>query len=188
MKFVCLAAILIGIGGFWYANAISQPPAPESPAVVPAIPPGAQVITLGMGCFWHTEAVFKQVPGVVSVTAGYMGGTTANPTHEQVSRGKSGHTEVARVVYDPTRTSLEKILQVFWTSHKLTQSNSIAGRSVIFYYSPEQQQAAEKSMSAEAKLFSKPITTQISPAQEFYVAEAYNQDYYAKAAKQCSVP
>jgi peptide-methionine (S)-S-oxide reductase len=188
MKIVCLAAILIGIGGFWYANAISQPPAPEAAAVVPTVPAGAQVVTLGIGCFWHGEQVFKPIPGVISVTVGYMGGTTTNPTHDQVSAGKTGHAEVSRVVYDPKKTSLEKILDVFWASHKPTQSNSVTGRSVIFYYAPEQKLVAEKSMGEAGKLFSKPIVTQILPAEEFYVAEEYHQDYYAKMGKRCSVP
>jgi len=187
MKYLCLALLLVGLGGFWYASAISQPPPPEPAAVVPAVPSGAEVVTLGMGCFWRTEAVFKQVPGVLSVTVGYMGGTSENPTHEQVSGGKTGYAEVARIVFNPSQTSLEKLLQVFWAAHHPTQPNSGSGRSVIFYHDAGQRGVAEKSMAEASKAFTQPIVTQLVPAGEFYAAEEYHQNYYGKARGHCSV-
>src|SRR5580704_8380147 len=87
---------------------------PEAPAPMPKVPPGAEVITLGAGCFWCTEAIFQQVPGVISVTSGYSGGTVKNPTYDLVCTGLTGHAEVSRIVFDPKKTSLEKILAVFW--------------------------------------------------------------------------
>jgi peptide-methionine (S)-S-oxide reductase len=175
MKYLCLALVLAALGGFWYASAISQPPeVSAAPAVVPQVPAGAQVITLGEGCFWRTEAIFRQVPGVLFVTVGYMG-------------GKTNQAEVARIVFNPAQTSLDRILQVFWASHHPTQSNSGSGRSVIFYYTAEQRETVEKSLAEAAKSFSQPILTQVSPADEFQAAEEYHQNYYGKGRGQCSI-
>ncbi len=153
-------------------------------AANPAIPEGADYITLGAGCFWCTEAVFQQVPGVVSVTSGYMGGTTKNPTYDDICTGASGHAEVARIVFDPQKTNLEKILAVFWHAHDPTTLNrqgNDAGtqyRSAIFYNNDAQRQIAEKSKTEAAKEFSRPIVTEITQAGEFYPAEDYHQNYY----------
>ncbi|MDB6123767.1 MAG: Peptide methionine sulfoxide reductase MsrA [Pedosphaera sp.] len=154
------------------------------PANTLKIPEGAESITLGAGCFWCTEAVFQQIPGVLSVSPGYMGGATKNPTYEQVCTGNTGHAEVARVVYDPKQTSLEKILAVFWHAHDPTTLNRQGAdsgtqyRSAIFYNNDAQKQVAEKAKAEAAKEFSKPIVTEISKAGEFYLAENYHQDYY----------
>src|SRR5258708_6099062 len=154
------------------------------PAPTPKIPEGAEAITLGAGCFWCTEAIFQQIPGVLSVTSGYMGGTTKKPTYEQVCTGKTGHAEIARIVFDPKKTSLEKVLQVFWHAHDPTTLNRQGGdsgtqyRSAIFYSTDAQRQIAEKSKAEAAKEFSKPIVTEITQAGEFYPAENYHQDYY----------
>jgi peptide-methionine (S)-S-oxide reductase len=154
------------------------------PANTLKIPEGAESITLGAGCFWCTEAVFQQIPGVLSVSPGYMGGTTKNPTYEQVCTGNTGHAEVARVVYDPKQTSLEKILAVFWHAHDPTSLNRQGAdsgtqyRTAIFYNTEAQKQIAEKSKAEAAKEFSKPIVTEITKADEFYLAENYHQDYY----------
>jgi peptide-methionine (S)-S-oxide reductase len=175
MKYLCLALVLAALGGFWYASAISQPPEVSSaPAVVPNVPDGAQVITLGEDCFWRTEAIYRQIPGVLFVTVGYMG-------------GKTNQAEVARIVFNPAQTSLEKILQVFWASHHPTQSNSGSGRSVIFYYTPDQHAMVEKSVAEATKSFSQPILTQVAPAAEFYAAEEFHQNYYGKGRGQCSI-
>ena len=117
---------------------------------------------------------------MLSVTVGYMGGTTVNPTYAQVGGGKTGHTEVARVVFDPKQTDLEKILQVFWTTRRATSPGFSNGRSVIFYQTDAQRQIAERSRAAAAKLFSRPVMTEITKAKEFYAAEEYHQDYYKK--------
>ncbi len=154
------------------------------PAPMPKVPEGAEVITLGAGCFWCTEAIFQQVPGVLSVTSGYMGGTTKNPTYEQVCTGETGHAEVSHIVFDPKKTSLDKILQVFWEAHDPTSLNRQGAdsgtqyRSAIFYTTDEQRQVAEKAKAEAGKEFSKPIVTEITKAGEFYPAENYHQDYY----------
>ena len=151
---------------------------------VPKVPDGDEVITLGAGCFWCTEAIFQQVPGVVSVTSGYSGGKTPNPTYNEVCTGATGHAEVSRIVYDPKKTSLEKILAVFWEAHDPTSLNRQGAdtgtqyRSAIFYYTDEQRQIAEKSKTEAAKEFSKPLVTEITKAGEFYPAENYHQNYY----------
>lgn len=151
---------------------------------VKPVPESAEVITLGAGCFWCTEAVFQQIPGVLSVTSGYMGGRVKNPTYEMVCTGDTGHAEVAWVVYDPKQIALEKILDVFWEIHDPTslnrQGNDVGTqyRSAIFYYTDTQRAVAEKSKAEAAKEFSKPIVTEIAKAGEFYPAEDYHQDYY----------
>ncbi len=150
----------------------------------PRLPEHAEVITLGTGCFWCSEAVFQQLLGVLSVTSGYMGGTLKNPNYEQVSTGATGYAEVVRVVYDSRKTDLARLLEVFWRMHDPTSLNRQGldvgpqYRSVIFYSSPEQKQIAEKSKAAAAAEFSRPIVTEIAPAGEFYAAEAYHQNFY----------
>src|SRR5580698_601641 len=95
----------------------------NAPTAELKIPAGAEYITLGAGCFWCTEAIFQQIPGVISVTSGYTGGTTPNPTYQQVCTGYTGHAEVSRVVFDPKKTSLEKILKYYWLAHDPTSLN-----------------------------------------------------------------
>jgi peptide-methionine (S)-S-oxide reductase len=154
------------------------------PATAPKIPAGAETIILGAGCFWCTEAIFQQIPGVLSVMPGYTGGTTKNPTYEQVCTGNTGHAEVARIIFDPQKTSLEKILKVFWHAHDPTSLNRQGAdsgtqyRSAIYYNSDAQKEIAEKSKAEAAGEFSKPIVTEITKAGEFYEAENYHQDYY----------
>jgi peptide-methionine (S)-S-oxide reductase len=158
---------------------------PDHPAVKSdVIPEGAQIIILGAGCFWCTEAVFQQIQGVLSVAPGYMGGQPRNPTYEQVCTGNTGHAEVARIIFDPRQTKLEKILQVFWKAHDPTTLNRQGAdsgtqyRSAIFYIDDEQRRVAEKSKAAAAGQFATPIVTEITKAGEFYPAEHYHQDYY----------
>jgi peptide-methionine (S)-S-oxide reductase len=149
-----------------------------------ALPPGTEIITLGAGCFWCTEAVYQQIPGVLSVTSGYMGGAVKNPTYQQVCTGRTGHAEVARIAFDPRVTTLENILATFWHVHDPTSLNrqgpdsGTQYRSAIFYYTDAQKAIAESSKAAAAKEFSKPIVTEITKATEFYPAEDYHQNYY----------
>jgi peptide-methionine (S)-S-oxide reductase len=160
------------------------PAGAKPPADMNTIPEGAEVITLGAGCFWCTEAVFQQIPGVLSVKPGYMGGQTKNPTYEAVCTGTTGHAEVARIVYDPKKTSTEKILKVFWHAHDPTTLNRQGAdsgtqyRSEIFYTTDAQRDTAVKSKTEAAKEFSQPIVTKITKAGEFYIAENYHLDYY----------
>jgi peptide-methionine (S)-S-oxide reductase len=157
---------------------------PKSPAPAPQVPPGAEVITLGAGCFWCTEAVFEQIPGVLSVTSGYMGGTVKNPTYQQICQGNTGHAEVAQLVFDPKVTRLEKILAKFWPTHDPTTLNRQGAdegtqyRSAIFYHSEAQRLVAEKSKKEAGKDFADPIVTEIAAATIFYPAENYHQDFY----------
>ena len=140
--------------------------------------------TFGGGCFWCIEAVFERLDGVKSVTSGYAGGTTENPTYNDVCSGQTGHAEVAQIEYEPRRISFEKLLAVFWAAHDPTTLNrqgADAGtqyRSVIFYHNETQKQAAEKSRAEAQKLFARPIVTEIQPLTQFYKAEGYHQDYF----------
>jgi peptide-methionine (S)-S-oxide reductase len=143
-----------------------------------------ELATLGGGCFWCTEALFQMLPGVKSVTSGYAGGHTENPTYEQVCTGNTGHAEVIQVEYDPQKVSYETILDTFWEAHDPTTLNrqgADAGtqyRSIILYNSPTQKEAAEKSKAAAQKHFSQPIVTEIVPLKNFFPAERYHQDFY----------
>ena len=149
-------------------------------------PAKTEVITLGAGCFWCTEAVYQQIPGVISVKPGYMGGKTSNPTYDDICTGTTGHAEVAQVAFDPQKASLEKILEVFWEAHDPTTLNRQGAdvgtqyRSAIFYENDAQRAIAEKSKAAAAKKFTQPIVTEITKAPTFYVAENYHQDYYRR--------
>ncbi|HET7636644.1 MAG TPA: peptide-methionine (S)-S-oxide reductase MsrA [Candidatus Limnocylindria bacterium] len=154
------------------------------------LPPAAQLATFAMGCFWGAEKLFWQTPGVISTAAGYAGGTTPNPTYEEVCSGRTGHAEVVRVVFDPDRVSYEELLRRFWEEHDPTQGmrqgNDIGTnyRSAIFTHSDEQQAAAEASRDAYQRELTAagygPITTEIRQAPPFYFAEDYHQQYLAK--------
>lgn len=143
-----------------------------------------EVATLGGGCFWCTEALFQMLPGVKSVTSGYAGGTTENPTYKEVCSGKTGHAEVIQVEFDPKVISYEKLLETFWEAHDPTTLNRQGAdegtqyRSIILYSNPAQKAAAEKSKAAAQKHFSQPIVTQIVPLTKFYKGEGYHQDFY----------
>jgi peptide-methionine (S)-S-oxide reductase len=149
---------------------------------------GQEVATLAGGCFWCLEAVFDQLRGVHSVESGYMGGTTPNPSYEDVCTGSTGHAEVMRVTFDPAQLSYRDLLGVFFTIHDPTtpdrQGNDVGTqyRSAIFYHSDEQKRTAEEVVRrlAAEKLWSSPIVTQIVPASEFYVAENYHQEYFER--------
>lgn len=140
------------------------------------------------GCFWGVEKVFAAAPGVVSTRVGYTGGTTKNPSYEQVCSGMTGHAEAVEVSYDPTKVAYEDLLEIFWRHHDPTtlnrQGNDIGTqyRSSIFYYSPAQKEAAEKSKTLLEKsgIFKKPITTEFAKSSEFYPAEEYHQKYLKK--------
>lgn len=145
-----------------------------------------QIVTFGSGCFWCTEAVFQNVKGVISVISGYSGGTTKNPTYEEVCGGKTGHAEVIQLKYNPDIISYDELLEIFWKSHDPTtlnrQGNDIGTqyRSVIFYHNEEQKKLAEyyKEKLDKAKIFDKPIVTEVTKFKEFYPAEEYHQNYF----------
>ncbi len=153
-------------------------------AKMPEIPAGAEVATLGAGCFWCIEAAYRQLEGVYSATSGYTGGTVPNPTYEKICDGDSGHAEVVQVVFDPKKITYERVLAWFWDLHDPTTLNrqgNDAGtqyRSAIFYHSDAQKKTAEASKAAVGPNFKSPIVTEIVKAPEFYPAENYHQDYY----------
>lgn len=151
-----------------------------------------ETAVFGGGCFWCLEAVFDQLSGVKSVESGYMGGTVDNPTYRQICGGNTGHVEVVRVTYDPQEISYEDLLEVFFTIHDPTtlnrQGNDVGTqyRSVIFYNSDRQRQAAEKAITDlnAGKTWPDPVVTTVEPASKFFVAEDYHQEYYANNSNQ----
>ncbi|KAA5805431.1 peptide-methionine (S)-S-oxide reductase MsrA [Alkalicaulis satelles] len=154
------------------------------------VPAGAQEIILAMGCFWGVERVFWRLPGVISTAAGYAGGITPNPTYEEVCSGRTGHTEVVRVVFDPRQLPLEALLKTFWESHDPTQGmrqgNDIGTqyRSAIYWTNEDQRAAAEASAAAYNEALAAAgrgaVTTEIREAGPFYYAEEHHQQYLAK--------
>ena len=146
----------------------------------------AATATFAGGCFWCVEADFDKVPGVISTTSGYIGGRTANPSYEQVSRGGTGHAEAVEIIYDPQKVSYEKLLDVFWHSVDPLAKNSQfcdhgdQYRTAIFYHGDQQRTLAETSRTTLQALFKQPIQTEIAAAGPFYKAEDYHQDYYVK--------
>ncbi len=142
--------------------------------------------TFGAGCFWCVEAVFQDIEGVLDVRAGYTGGTTDNPTYEEVCSGRTGHAEVIQIDFDSSKVGYEELLDLFWVSHDPTTINRQGAdvgtqyRSAIYYHSDSQKVMAEKSIdnANNIKLYSNPIVTEISVLDTFYIAENYHQDYY----------
>ena len=151
-----------------------------------------EVITIGGGCFWCTEAVFEQLKGVEKVESGYSGGTVPNPTYEQVCTGDTGHAEVSQITFDPKVVSLKVILEVFFTVHDPTtldrQGNDVGTqyRSAIFYRNDDQKAVAKQAIKeiAAAKIWDGQIVTQLSPFKAFYKAEDYHQEYFKLHGKQ----
>jgi peptide-methionine (S)-S-oxide reductase len=145
-----------------------------------------ELATFGGGCFWCVEAVFERLDGVRSVTSGYAGGRTENPTYKQVCSETTGHAEVVQVEYDPGKISYEQLVEVFWDAHDPTTPNrqgADAGtqyRSIILYRDEAQRQAAERSRQAVAKRFKNRVMTEIVPLTKFYPAEEGHQDYFRK--------
>jgi peptide-methionine (S)-S-oxide reductase len=140
--------------------------------------------TLGGGCFWCVEAVYQTLPGILSVTSGYAGGQTENPTYEDICTGKTGHAEVVQIEYDPAKISYQRIIDLFWEAHDPTTLNrqgADAGtqyRSIILTSDDAQKKAAEESKARAQAKFKSPIVTEIVPLEKFYPAEDYHQDFY----------
>lgn len=156
---------------------------PQTPT---EIPEGMELITLGAGCFWCTEAVFQRLQGVQKVVSGYSGGIIANPSYRQICTGTTGHAEVVQVYFDPKSISLEEILEVFWATHDPTTLNRQGAdvgpqyRSAVFYTRDSQKETAEriKREFNESGVFEQPIVTEITPFSNFYPAEDYHQEYF----------
>jgi peptide-methionine (S)-S-oxide reductase len=154
-------------------------------------PEGSEVAYFGLGCFWGAERAFWQTPGVISTAVGYQGGTTPNPTYDEVCSGGTGHTEAVQVVFDPEQISYPELLKVFWEGHDPTQGmrqgNDVGTqyRSAIYTTSDAQQAAAEASRdrygeALERSGHSAAISTEITEAGPFYYAEDYHQQYLHK--------
>jgi peptide-methionine (S)-S-oxide reductase len=143
-----------------------------------------EIADFGGGCFWCMEAVFERLPGVISATSGFAGGTTENPTYQQVCTETTGHAEVTEIEFDPAKISYDKLLEVFWQAHDPTTLNrqgadeGTSYRSIILYRDKKQQLLAEKSKLAAQENFKNPIVTEIVPLKKFYKAEDYHQEYY----------
>jgi peptide-methionine (S)-S-oxide reductase len=156
----------------------------------PPFPEGLETLVVGMGCFWGAERVFWQAPGVYTTAVGYAGGYTPNPTYEEVCSGRTGHTEVVLVAFDPAQTSREEILKLFWENHDPTQGmrqgNDVGTqyRSAVYVSSPEQRAAAEATRAAFGERLGAAgygeVSTEIADAGPFYYAEDYHQQYLAK--------
>jgi peptide-methionine (S)-S-oxide reductase len=159
-------------------------PAPQADAALQS-KHGKETAVFAGGCFWGTQAVFERVKGVVATTAGYAGGSAATATYDQVTTETTGHAESVKVVYDPSKITYGKLLQIFFSVHNPTQLNrqgpdvGTSYRSAIFYTNEEQRKiaAAYVAQLNAAKVFPKPIVTQVVPLQGFYDAESYHQDY-----------
>ncbi|GAB2819743.1 peptide-methionine (S)-S-oxide reductase MsrA [Actinocorallia aurea] len=155
--------------------------------LAPPFPEGAEIAEFAMGCFWGAERVFWRTPGVISTSVGYEGGYTPNPTYEEVCSGLTGHTETVRVVFDPSAVSYETLLKTFWENHNPTQGmrqgNDVGTqyRSAIFTHSDAQLAAAKSSKDAYQAVLTSgglgDITTELTPATDYYYAEDYHQQY-----------
>ena len=179
IRFILLA--VVGMTGYALVQAQSTPPAKAKPV-------NAAVAIFAGGCFWCMEGPFDVLDGVVSTTSGYIAGTKKDPTYEEVSSGRTGHTEAVQVVYDPAKVTYEKLLDVFWHNIDPTVKNrqfcdsGSQYRSGIFYVNETQKKAADASKAVldKSKPFKEPIVTEITAATVFYPAEDYHQDYYLK--------
>jgi len=142
--------------------------------------------TFGAGCFWGVEHIFRSVPGVISVTSGYEGGTLDNPSYRDVCTGATGHAEVVEIEFDPAQVTYSELVHVFWELHDPTTLNrqgpdhGTQYRSAIFFHSPEQKADAEKSKEWAQQFFSRPIVTEITESGTFYAAEEYHQRYFER--------
>lgn len=145
-----------------------------------------EIATLGGGCFWCTEAIYKELKGVVSVTSGYSGGKVVNPSYREVCTGRTGHAEAIEIEFDPSVISFSELLEVFFATHDPTTLNRQGGdvgtqyRSVIFYHNPEQEETAESVIDRlnQENVFGKPVVTEVTAWKNFFAAEDYHQDYF----------
>src|SRR5499426_692543 len=177
---VALAALTLTICllGSWYVQSASQA----------AMDGTLSKAYFAGGCFWCMEEAFEKVEGVLSATSGYMGGTVANPSYEEVSAGRTGHAESIEVVYDSAKVSYQKLLEAFWhnvdpvTPNAQFCDHGSQYRSAIFFQTEEEKRASDTSKQAieQSKRFTEPIVTQIVMASQFYPAEEYHQDFYKK--------
>ena len=177
-KKIALSTLIIVLISINIATTKKQTIMPESKNI--------QLATFGGGCFWCTEAIFQELEGVISVEAGYAGGTVYNPSYEEVCTGTTGHAEVIRIKYDPSKVAYELLLEVFFNTHNPTTLNRQGAdrgtqyRSVIFYHTEAQHLKAKKMIQEmnEARVFDQPIVTEVVPISNYFKAENYHQNYY----------
>jgi peptide-methionine (S)-S-oxide reductase len=190
-----IAGLILGAcAAVYVASEFAASAGSDGPTVLepPEPPPGMAKATFGAGCFWCTEAVFRQLKGVESVVPGYSGGSVKNPTYRQICAGTTGHAEAVQVTYDPAVISYEELLEVFWQAHDPTtrdrQGNDVGPqyRSVIFYHTDAQRDLAEEYRQKldASGAFARPIVTEIVPFTEFYRAEAEHQNYFEQHSRQ----
>ncbi|MBM3974376.1 MAG: peptide-methionine (S)-S-oxide reductase MsrA [Planctomycetes bacterium] len=159
-----------------------------APTPGPTLP--AQTATFANGCFWCTEAVLEQLPGVLDVVSGYMGGQIDAPTYEQVCGGETGHAECVQVTFDPSKVTFADLLDWFFRSHDPTTLNRQGAdvgtqyRSAVFYHSDEQKTATQAAIRQFQPKFSAPIVTEVAPTSRFWPAEPYHQDYFRRNPNQ----
>lgn len=189
-----LAAVAAGCGGPVQGEEKEQKAMPGTDTSKYWENPAYQRATFGAGCFWGVEARFRALDGVMATSVGYAGGTLEHPTYQDVCTDRTGHAEVVDIVFDPAKVTYEDLLNVFWANHDPTTPNrqgpdvGTQYRSVIFFHSADQEQAARKSMDAltRAGKFREPIVTEIVPATRFWRAEDYHQQYLEKRGRsQC---
>lgn len=190
MKLLLLIGLLLGIS--CSSQSAKQQNTTDMSNNPGEIPTGLSTVTLGGGCFWCTEAVFKRVKGVYNVTSGYSGGGISNPTYREVTSGLTGHAEVIQIQYNPEEVNFIDLLEIFFKTHDPTTLNRQGAdvgtqyRSVIFYNNDDQKQQAEKVKQDldNANIWDNPMVTEIAPLEAFYKAEEYHQDYFAKNPNQ----
>ena len=194
-RWILLAAVVMAIAYAWLRGGFvgMMDTGARTPAAAPvsqAEGQGQSVATFASGCFWCTEADFDKVRGVLSTTSGYTGGKVPNPTYGQVSSGGTGHAEAVRIVFDPAVVTYEQLLDQFWhnvdpfVAHRQFCDVGDQYRPVIFVHNEEQRAAAEASKARMERLFGQPILVAIAPAEAFYPAEAYHQDYHRQNSAQ----
>ena len=180
-----LALLLVfALGGCMAAQTQGRIPAPQTDVAL-AHNSAKEIAVFAGGCFWGTQAVFERVKGVIATTAGYAGGSAATATYDQVTTETTGHAESVKVVFDPSKISYGKLLQIFFSVHDATQLNrqgpdvGTSYRSAIFYTSDEQRNISTAYIAqlTAAHVFPKPIVTQVTPLKGFYDGESYHQDY-----------
>ena len=193
-RLILIVAVILGFGYFWLrgglvglgtAQAAQSPQAAQAPRA-----DGYVLATFASGCFWCTESDFDKVPGVISTTSGYTGGTVANPTYRQVSAGGTGHAESVEVVFDPKVVTYEKLLDVYWhnvdpfTANRQFCDGGTQYRPVIWVHDAAQRKAADASKAQVQKMFKEPVVVAVQDAGPFYAAEDYHQDYHNKSSAQ----
>jgi peptide-methionine (S)-S-oxide reductase len=187
-RVILAVAVLLALGYAWLRGGFVGVLEGRAPGPLPATSPAeaTEKATFAAGCFWCVEADFDKLPGVLSTTSGYTGGTLKDPSYEQVSRGGTGHTEAVEIVYDPAKVSYAQLLDHFWknvdplTAHRQFCDVGDQYRPAIFFHNETQRKVAEESKTRVQQQYAEPVVVQIAAAGPFYRAEGYHQDYYQK--------